>query len=155
MRTSSIRRVVSVELEADRQSIAHRGQRVAVVLPGGDEVPGEVRALTATEPSDGEGGSGEETEPGVEATVAVTGKHRIPALDGATVNVLFTEQVRRHVLSVPLTALVAIGGERFAVYVDEGGARRQVVVTPGLAAAGYVEVEGKGLRPGMKVEVGR
>jgi peptidoglycan hydrolase-like protein with peptidoglycan-binding domain len=155
MRTSSTRRVVSVNLEADQQSIGHRGQRVAVVLPGGDEVPGKVRALTATEPSGGEEGSGEEAEPGVKATVAATGKHRIPALDGATVNVLFTEQVRKHVLSVPLTALVAIGGERFAVYPREGSARRQIVVTPGLAAAGYVEVEGKDLRPGMKVEVGR
>jgi multidrug efflux system membrane fusion protein len=155
MRTSSTRRVVSVGLEADQQSIAHRGQRVAVVLPGGAEVPGEVRSLIATEPSGGEEGSGEEAEPGVQATVAVTGKHRIPALDGATVNVLFTEQVRKHVLSVPLTALVAIGGERFAVYVREGSARRQIVVTPGLAAAGFVEVQGEGLRPGMTVEVGR
>jgi peptidoglycan hydrolase-like protein with peptidoglycan-binding domain len=153
--TSSTRRIVSVELEADQQSIAHRGQKVEVVLPGGAEVPGEVRGLTATEPSGGEEGSGEEAKPGVEATVAVTGRHRIPALDGATVNVLFTEQVRKQVLSVPLTALIAIGGERFAVYVREGSARRQVVVKPGLAAAGYVEVEGEGLRPGMTVEVGR
>jgi membrane fusion protein, multidrug efflux system len=155
LRTSSTRRVVSVDLEADQQSIAHRGQKVEVVLPSGADVPGEVLALTATEPSGGEEGSGEEAEPGVEAAVAVTGNYRIPALDGASVNVLFTEQVRKHVLSVPLTALIAIGGERFAVYVREGGARRQIVVTPGLAAAGYVEVEGEGLRTGMTVEVGR
>jgi peptidoglycan hydrolase-like protein with peptidoglycan-binding domain len=155
LRTSSTRRVVTVDLEADQQSIAHRGQKVKVVLPGGAEVPGEVRGLVATEPSGGEEGGGEEAEPGVEATVAVTGRHRIPALDGATANVLFTEQVRKGVLSVPLTALVAIGGDRFAVYVREGAARRQVVVKPGLAAAGFVAVEGKGLQPGMKVEVGR
>ena len=155
LRTSSTRRVVSVDLEADQQAIAHRGQRVEVVLPGGAEVPGKVHSLVATSPTGGEEGDGEEAEPGMEATVAVTGKHRIPALDGATVNVLFTEQVRKQVLSVPLTALIAIGGGRFAVYVREGGARRQVVVKPGLAAAGFVEVEGKGLEPGMKVEVGR
>lgn len=154
LRTSSTRRVVSVELEADQQSIAHRGQKVEVVLPGGAEVPGAVRGLTATEPA-GEEGPGEEAEPGIEATVAVTGKHRIPALDGATVNVLFTQQVRKNVLSVPLTALAAIGGERFALFARAGGTRRQIVVKPGLAAAGYVEVEGEGLRPGMTVEVGR
>jgi peptidoglycan hydrolase-like protein with peptidoglycan-binding domain len=155
LRTSSTRRIVGVELEADQQSIAHRGQKVGVVLPGGAEVPGEVRRLVAIQASGGESGTGEEAEPGLEATVSVTGKHRIPALDGATVNVLFTEQVRKQVLSVPLTALIAIGGERFAVYVHEGGTRRQIVVTPGLAAAGYVEVEGRGLRAGMTVEVGR
>ena len=155
-RTSSTRRIVSVELDADQQSIAHRGQKVEVVLPGGAEVPGEVRRLAAVAPASGEeGAGGEEAEPGVEATVAVTGKHRIPALDGATVNVLFTQQVRKQVLSVPLTALIAIGGNRFAVYAREGSARRQIVVKPGLAAAGFVEVRGKGLRPGMKVEVGR
>jgi multidrug efflux pump subunit AcrA (membrane-fusion protein) len=90
----------------------------------------------------------------VEATIAVTGRHRIPALDGASVSVLFTQRVRRHVLSVPLTALVAVGGGRFAVYVRGAGGRRQVVVTPGLAADGYVEVRGAGLRAGMKVETG-
>jgi multidrug efflux pump subunit AcrA (membrane-fusion protein) len=155
LRTSSTRRVVSVALEADQQSIAHRGQKVEVVLPGGAEVPGEVRGLAATEPAGGEEGAGEEAGPGVEATVAVAGGRRIPALDGATVSALFTQRVRHDVLSVPLTALIAIGGDRFAVYVREGAARRQIVVKPGLAANGYVEVEGDGLRPGMTVEVGR
>lgn len=155
LRTSSTRRVVSVELEADQQSIAHRGQKVEVVLPGGAEVPGEVSRLTAVESSGGEGGPGEEAEPGVGATIALIGRHRIPALDGATVNVLFTRRVRKDVLSVPLTALIAIGGERFAVDVREGASRRRIVVTPGLAADGYAEVEGKGLRAGMRVETGR
>ena len=154
LRTSSTRRIVGVELEANQQSIAHRGQKVEVVLPGGAEVPGKVHRLTAVEATGGEGEPGEEAEAGVEATVAVTGKHRIPALDGATANVLFTQQVRKDVLSVPLTALLAIGGDRFAVLVEEGGARRPVEVTPGLAANGYVEVQGTGLREGMTVETG-
>jgi peptidoglycan hydrolase-like protein with peptidoglycan-binding domain len=155
LRTSSTRRIVSVELEPDQQSIAHRGQKVEVVLPEGTEAPGKVSGLAAVAPSVGEGGPGEETEAGIEATVALTGKRRIPALDGATVNVLFTQRVRKDVLSVPLTALLAIGGERFAVDVLEGSSRRRIVVTPGLAADGYAEVAGKGLRVGMTVETGR
>jgi multidrug efflux system membrane fusion protein len=154
LRTSSTRRVVGVELEADQQSIAHRGQEVEVVLPGGVEVPGAVRGLAAVELSGGEGGSEKGPEPGVVATISMTGRRRIPALDGATVSVRFTQRVRRHVLSVPLTALVAIGGERFALYVHEDGTRKPIVVTPGLAADGYVEVEGEGLRAGMTVETG-
>jgi Putative peptidoglycan binding domain len=154
LRASSTRRVVSAELEADQQSIAHRGQGVEVVLPGGAEVPGKVRRVAAAEVSGGEGGPGEEAEPGVEATISLTGKRRIPALDGATVSVLFTQRVRRAVLSVPLTALVAIGGGRFAIRVRGRAGRRQIVVTPGLAADGFVEVRGKGLRAGMTVETG-
>jgi hypothetical protein len=160
LRTSSTRRIVAARLGADQQSVAHRGQRVAVVLPGGAEVPGEVRGLAAVAASGGEGSAGEPgdpgegSEPGVEATIAVTGGHRIPALDGATVSVRFTQRVRRDVLSVPLTALVAIGGERFAVEVRDGAAPRRIVVTPGLAADGYVEVEGEGLEAGMRVETG-
>jgi hypothetical protein len=155
LRTSSIRRVVSVELEPDQQSIAHRGEAVAVVLPGGAEVPGEVTGLATVEAAGGTGGPGEEEkEAVVEATISPAGKHRIPALDGASVSVRLTRRVRKHVLSVPLTALVAIGGERFAVLVLEGGARRRIVVSPGLAANGYVEVEGKGLESGMRVETG-
>ncbi len=154
LRTSSTRRTVGVELEADQQSIAHHGQEVEVVLPGGAEVPGVVRGLAAVELSGGEGGSDEGPEPGVVATISLTGKRRIPALDGATVSIRFTQQVRKHVLSVPLTALVAIGGERFALYVHEDGTRKRIVVVPGLAADGYVEVEGEGLRAGMTVETG-
>ena len=153
LRTSSTRRVVRVELDANQQSIAHRGQRVRVILPGGAEAPGEVRELAAVEAS-AEGESGAAEEPGVEATISLAGKRRVPALDGASVNVRFTQRVRKNVLSVPLTALTAIGGERFAVYVRENGTRLRIVVSPGLAADGYVEVEGKGLRPGMSVETG-
>ncbi len=154
LRTSSIRRVVSVGLEADQQSIARRGEKVRVLLPGGAEVPGRVRGLAAVEGSSGEDNPGEEVEPGVEATISVTGKHRIPALDGGTVSVRFTQRVRRHVLSVPLTALLAIGGGRFAVDVRGDGARQRIAVTPGLAADGYVEVKGGGLHAGMTVEAG-
>ncbi|MGH7289806.1 MAG: hypothetical protein ACREJT_01250, partial [Myxococcota bacterium] len=153
LKTSSTRRIVSVELDPGQQSIAHRGQKVEVLLPGGEEAKGEVRRIAATEGS-GEEAPGEEAEPGVEVTVSITGKTKAPALDGAAVSVLFTQQVRKDVLSVPLTALLAIGGERFAVVVEEGAERRRTAVTPGLAADGYVEVEGEGLAEGMRVETG-
>ncbi len=155
LRTSSTRRVVSVELEADQQSIARRGQRVEVVLPGGTAVPGRVGGLAAVEASGGEGGPGAaEAGPGVEATISVAGKHRLPGLDGAAVSVRFTQRVREDVLSVPLTALLATGEDRFAVVAVAGAQRRRIVVIPGLAADGFVEVKGKGLREGMVVETG-
>jgi peptidoglycan hydrolase-like protein with peptidoglycan-binding domain len=152
LRTSSTKRIVSVELDPDQQSVAHRGQRVEVLLPGGEEANGKVRRIAAAEGSSEEPGG--ESEPGVEVTISLLGKTEVPALDGAAVSVLFTQNVSKDVLSVPLTALVAIGADRFAVVVEEGGARRRIVVTPGLAADGYLEVEGRGLREGMRVETG-
>ncbi|HZO06614.1 MAG TPA: peptidoglycan-binding domain-containing protein [Solirubrobacterales bacterium] len=153
LKTSSTRHIVSVELDPDQQSVAHRGQKVEVLLPGGEEADGKVQRIAVAESSSES--PGEESEPGVEVTVSLLGKSKVPALDGAAVSVLFTQNVREDVLSVPLTALVAIGSERFAVVAIEGTARRQIVVTPGLAADGYVEVEGKGLREGMLVETGQ
>lgn len=152
LKTSSTKRIVSVELSPDQQSVAHRGQRVGVLLPGGAEAAGKVRRIAASEGSSEEGPG--ESEPGVEVTVSIVGETEAPALDGAAVSVLFTQSVREDVLSVPLTALVAIGGERFAVVAIEGVQRRRLEVTPGLAADGYVEVVGKGLRAGMRVETG-
>jgi peptidoglycan hydrolase-like protein with peptidoglycan-binding domain len=152
--TSSTRRVVKVELSPDQQSVARRGQRVGVVLPGGQQTAGKVQKIVATEGSSEEVPGGE-SEPGVEVTVSVIGKTKAPAIDGAAVSVLFTESVRKQVLSVPLTALVAVGNDRFAVIAVQSGGRRRIAVTPGLAADGYVEVEGKGLHEGMRVETGK
>jgi Putative peptidoglycan binding domain len=155
LETSSTRRIVTAELDADQQSLARRGRRVTVILPDGREAPGRVERVEAVPASSDESAAATgqtDTTPKVEATIELTGRGRIPALDGAAVSVTLTDRVRRDVLTVPLTALISIGGNRFAVIAREGSERRRIVVTPGLAAEGYVEVEGKGLREGMAVE---
>jgi hypothetical protein len=154
LETSSTRRIVTAELDADQQSLVSRGRRVTVTLPDGRQAPGKVSRVEAVSASsdqstDPTAGS---SEPMVEATIELIGRGRIPALDGAAVSVTLTDEVRRDVLTVPLTALISIGGDRFAVISRDGSRRRQIVVTPGLAAEGYLEVEGKGLREGMAVE---
>jgi hypothetical protein len=150
LETSSTKRIVIAQLDADQQDLARKGQRVGVTLPDGRQAPGEITRLQAVESSGDQGADG--GEPGVEATIKLVGRGRIPALDGAAVSVSLTEDVRRDVLTVPLTALISIGANRFAVIAREGSARRRIVVTPGLAAEGYVEVEGEGLHEGMEVE---
>jgi hypothetical protein len=54
-----------------------------------------------------------------------------------------------------VTALLAVGGGRYAVEVAEGGRRRTVPVALGTFAAGYAEVTAAGLRPGARVVVAR
>lgn len=154
LKTSSTRRVVVAELEPDQQAAARRGQSVVVVLPDGTETRGTVRRLATVEGDGEEGAPGSEAEAGIEATIGLNGKKRVPALEGATVSVVFTQRVRKDVLSVPVTALLAIGGGRYAVVVIRGSASKRVGVDPGLSADGFVEVSGKGLREGMSVETG-
>jgi hypothetical protein len=152
LETTSTRRIVTAELDPDQQDLARRGQRVQVTLPDGRQAAGRVTRLEAVESSSDQGASGGASEPGVEATIRLVGRGRIPALDGAAVSVTLTDRVRRNVLTVPLTALISIGANRFAVIARDRARRLQIVVTPGLAAGGFVEVEGEGLREGISVE---
>ena len=71
-------------------------------------------------------------------------------LDQAAVSVNFAEQRANHVLSVPVTALLATGGGNYAVQ-EAGAPRRLIPVTTGLFAAGYVQISGAGIYPGLQV----
>ena len=71
--------------------------------------------------------------------------HRLRA-----VSVNFVEDKASNVLSVPVTALLATGGGNYAV--QAAAAPHQLIpVTTGLFAAGYVEVSGSGIYPGLEV----
>ncbi|MFE7427539.1 MULTISPECIES: hypothetical protein [unclassified Streptomyces] len=75
-------------------------------------------------------------------------------LDGAPVTVLFTSERHKDVLAVPVTALLATIQGTYAVQaVGDDGSTHLVPVTLGAFADGKVEVSGRGLRDGMKVQV--
>jgi hypothetical protein len=54
------------------------------------------------------------------------------------------------VLSVPVTALLATAGGGYAVQ-QAAAPHKLVPVTTGLFAAGYVEISGPGVYPGLQV----
>ena len=66
-------------------------------------------------------------------------------------SVQLVKSIRRNVLAVPATALVATAGGNYAVQALEGGRRVELPVTPGMFADGYVQVEGSGIRAGLTV----
>jgi hypothetical protein len=71
-------------------------------------------------------------------------------LDQAAVSVNFQQQKATNVLSVPVTALLATAGGGYAV--QEAQAPHELIaVTPGLFAAGYVQISGTGIYPGLAV----
>ncbi len=71
-------------------------------------------------------------------------------MDQAAVSVNFAEAQANNVLSVPVTALLATGGGNYAV--QEAAAPHALIpVQTGLFAAGYVEISGAGIYPGLAV----
>jgi hypothetical protein len=83
-------------------------------------------------------------------TITLHGHHTGAGLDQAAVSVNFAEQRANHVLSVPVTALLATGGGNYAVE-EVGAPHRLIPVTTGLFAAGYVQISGAGIYPGLQV----
>jgi peptidoglycan hydrolase-like protein with peptidoglycan-binding domain len=150
--TTSIDRVVTVDLDASDQSLVHEGDRVLIDLPGGTTTPGRVTDVgrVATSTTDDTGAS---TDPTVAVTIEVLRPGATGTLDQAPVDVEIVEEARHGVLTVPVSALLARAGGRFAVETVTGSRRRMVDVTPGLFADGYVEVEG--LAEGTRVVVPR
>jgi peptidoglycan hydrolase-like protein with peptidoglycan-binding domain len=163
--TTDDAQVVQLSVKATQQELAHVGEHVPVTLPDGTVVHGsisEVGTVASEASGEGEkggggkgGGGGNEGSGGngENATIAVTVTldHAVAHLDKAPVSVELVKSIRRHVLAVPATALVATAGGGFAVQALEGDRRVQLAVTPGMFANSYVEVEGAGIHEGMTV----
>jgi peptidoglycan hydrolase-like protein with peptidoglycan-binding domain len=150
---------VLVPLDPGSVSQLSRGDHALVTLPDGTIVRGRVSAIgrVATTPSSNGGQSDPSNQgsstPTIPVTIALSGSPG--GLDQAPVQVAITEQEDRHVLAVPISALLAQPGGGYAVTVAAGTTTRLVDVTPGLfdEIASRVEVSGPGLAPGMRVEV--
>jgi hypothetical protein len=159
--------VVTVDLSASSQSEAKVGEHVTVELPAGNVVRGRITAVSSVAQSSSSAGAGasglgggSEDDSGdsgasgssstVPVTIALRGAHAGASLDQASVSVDFVEHRAKHVLSVPITALVATSGATYALQ-QARAPHRLVRVTPGLFAAGYVQVSGRGVHPGLAV----
>jgi multidrug efflux pump subunit AcrA (membrane-fusion protein) len=162
LQTTSTQLVVSVNLDATKQSEAVVGAPVTVQLSDGSTDSGKIskvstvaQASSSSSSSGGGGGgsSGSSSTPSstVPVTIALSGRRHVAGLDQAAVSVNFEQQVQRGVLAVPVTALLATAGGGYAVETVGGGQKHLVPVTPGLFAGGYVEVSGAGLSEGMRV----
>jgi peptidoglycan hydrolase-like protein with peptidoglycan-binding domain len=159
--TTSTQQVVQLAVKASAQELAHVGESAPVTLPNGDVVLGHVTSVgtVASESSEGEkekekgGGGGGGGGSGENATISVTLTldHRVARLDKAPVSVQLVKSIRRNVLAVPATALVAMAGGGYAVEVVEARRHVALAVTPGMFANGYVEVEGPAIHAGLTV----
>ncbi|SEK92472.1 peptidoglycan-binding protein [Streptacidiphilus jiangxiensis] len=174
---SSTRRLVTVPLPVDQQQLARAGAAVTVALPGGATVTGHIADVGTVASTGGSGAAGGAngptgasgsggTDPGSTAASGSVQGATLPvhitldqpnaagSLDGAPVTVSFTSEVHTGVLTVPVSALLALAGGGYAVErVGSGGTTTLLPVTLGMFAQGRVEVSGPGLTPGLPVEV--
>jgi hypothetical protein len=180
LETTSTHLVVTVDLDASLQSEAKVGERVAVQLPAGNTVTGKVTAVSpvAQSSSSGDNGNGSSGGGGgggggggagsgsagggggsgngsgssstIPVTITLAGHHRGAGLDEAAVSVNFAQSRANHVLSVPVTALLAVSGGNYAVQ-EAVAPHRLIPVTAGLFAAGYVQISGSGIHTGLQV----
>lgn len=145
-------RVVVVQLDVADQRLAKVGAAVQVELPTGGTAQGKVtKAYTVIEA----GGQGEEATTRIEAVVSLADQKAVAAFNQAAVDVTFTAAERPGVLTVPVSALVALREGGYGVEVVENGASRYLAVQAGLFSGGRVEVSGEGLAEGMTVGIPR
>jgi peptidoglycan hydrolase-like protein with peptidoglycan-binding domain len=140
--------VVTVPVPAGQAYLVHVGDAVTVTLPDGRTTPGRVFEVSSVVTI---GGSQDRPNP---PTVPATVTLATPpvGVDQAPVQVAVVSRSVKGALAIPVTALVALSGGGYGVYVHGNGQRRLVPVTPGVYANALVEIR-DGLREGDVVEV--
>ncbi|MDR2985209.1 MAG: peptidoglycan-binding protein [Nocardiopsaceae bacterium] len=154
---TTTKRIVIVPVNPTQPTV-RIGERVSIVLPSQTRTRGRVTAigpppagLSAASAGSGRHGSA------ASATVLILTPSR-PAATGTgrdvAVQVSLTVQSVRHVLAVPVSALLALSGGGYGIEVVSASGRHHLVgVTAGTFAGGLVQVSGPGVSAGTKVVV--
>jgi Putative peptidoglycan binding domain len=154
MDTTSTRRVVTVDLDANRQSLASEGDPVTVELPDGRSIDGTIADVSEVAESTTDPETGEEGDPTVPLEIRLAPRARTGSLDETPVDVALEKDRAENALTVPVSALLALSEGGYAVeVVSAAGSTRLVPVDPGMYADDLVEISGDGIEEGMKVVV--
>ncbi|GLW35341.1 peptidoglycan-binding protein [Actinoplanes regularis] len=149
LEASSTERQATLKLNASQQSQVKAGDKVTVTMPTGKSTPGVVSAVGKIASTVGD-------KTTVDVFIKLSKPKETGALDKTPVQIAIVSDVSKDVLSVPVSALLALAGGGYAVeVVDAAGAHTLVRVETGLIddGAGRVEVSGDGLAEGQKVAV--
>ena len=151
--------LVAIDLDAKKQKLVRRGDKVTVVLPDGAHAAGTITSVgkvASTEGGDGAPGEGD-GKTVIKVTVQIDKKDRgkLGSYDGAPVDVEITSAEKKNVLAVPISALLALSEGGYGVQVVKGSVSSTVAVETGMFANGRVEITGAGLKTGDKVGVPR
>ena len=146
---TSVRRQVSLQLDAGLEGQVKPGDPVTITLPDNQTTPGRISYVSPVA-SNGQSG------PMIQVDAVPTDPAATGDLDQAPVNVSITTASVSNVLVVPVDALLAFPHRGYVVEeMGAAGAHRLVAVTTGLFddADGLVQVSGSGLAVGQRVVV--
>jgi peptidoglycan hydrolase-like protein with peptidoglycan-binding domain len=153
------RRVVSVPVNPTMPPVA-ADDRVSIVLPSLTRTPGRVTAVGPVPAAGGSAGAahGSAGTPAAGASSVITVTPDRPGVTGTgagvPVQISLTVESVRHVLAVPVSALLALSGGGYGLEImTPAGRHRLVGVHAGIFAGGLVQVSGAHLVPGTKVVV--
>jgi multidrug efflux system membrane fusion protein len=144
--TTGTSRVATVDLSISDQRLAKKGATVEVTLPDGSATKAKITGVeTVAMPAEGQ-------QPASTKIVVTIGFTKSPkGLNQASVTVGFTSSQRKDVLTVPVTALLALAEGGYGVQIVDGATTRIVAVETGLFADGQVEISGGGIAAGLTV----
>ncbi len=155
-------RVVTATAEQGTADWATSGAEVTVVPDGGKAIRGTVDQVGAdptTVGSDSDtgkpagSGDGDAATPQISITVTVADQEALRAAETGAVDVRRIAKERKQVLTVPVSALLALAEGGYGLEVVHGAATRTVAVKAGMFADGRVEVTGDGLAAGLDVRI--
>ncbi len=136
---TSTEKVITATASSESLGWAEPGAKVRVTLPSQRTVVASVDSVV----------TGDEAESSVRLRFA----HPERAPTSGTVTVSYIAQRARHVLTVPVTALVALAEGGYGIQLADSSGTF-VPVVPGLYADGTVEISGD-IEPGAKIRVPR
>lgn len=145
---TGVNKEVGVKLDTSARSLAKKGAKVSVSLPGGINEPGTISSVGA--PVEEEGGGAK-----IPVTVVLDKPEAAAALQDMPVGVEFKQTKAKDVIQVPVSALLAQPGGGFAVEVSEGETITLVPLKTGVFANGLVEVLESDLKAGDTVVVAK
>jgi peptidoglycan hydrolase-like protein with peptidoglycan-binding domain len=154
---TTTRRIVFVPVSPTMPTV-RIGERVSIVLPSLTRTQGRVTAIGPPPAGLSSGAAGTGRHGSATATTVLTVSPSRPAATGTgtevAVQVSLTVQSVRHVLAVPVSALLALSGGGFGIEIVTAAGRHHLVgVTPGTFAGGLVQISGPGIASGTKVVV--
>jgi hypothetical protein len=154
LETTATTRVVTVDLDADKQSLVEEGDPAVVELSDGRSLEGTIADVGTVAEAQTDPQTGEQADATIPVEIRLARGAETGGLDETPVDVSLEKERAENALTVPVSALLALAEGGFGVeVVDADGSTRLVPVEPGMYADAIMEIRGAGIEEGMNVAV--